>query len=109
MREMISIDDFKKVELKTAKVLAAEPVLGSDKLLRLSIDVGGETRQIISGIGRQYSPELLLGRSIVIVANLEPRIIMGLESQGMIVAASDGDLISILMPDKDIASGSSIK
>lgn len=106
---MISIDDFKKVELKTANVLAAEAVIGSDKLLKLSIDLGGETRQIISGIGRQYSPESLVGRRIVVVANLEPRMIMGLESQGMIVAASDGDNVSILTPDKEIAPGSSIK
>lgn len=106
---MITIDDFKKVELKTAKVLAAEPVEGSDKLLKLSVQVGEETRQIISGIGRQYSPEALVGQNIVIVANLEPRMIMGLESQGMIVAASDGDVISILTPDKDIAPGSPIK
>jgi methionine--tRNA ligase beta chain len=106
---MISIDDFKKVELRTAKVLSASPVDGSDKLLRLTISLGAEERQIVSGIGKQYPPDSLVGKSIVVVANLEPRTLMGLESQGMIVAASDGNMISILTPDKEVEPGSIIR
>jgi len=106
---MISIDDFKKVELKVAKVLSAEPIEGSDKLLKLQIDLGSEQRQILSGIAKFYKPEELVGRQIVIVANLEPRQMMGLESNGMILAAGDGELISLLAPDKELPPGTSIR
>ena len=106
---MITIDDFKKVELKVAKVLSAEPIEGSDKLLKLQIDLGSEQRQILSGIAKFYKPEELVGRQIVIVANLEPRQMMGLESNGMILAAGDGELISLLAPDKELPPGTSIR
>jgi len=106
---MISIDDFKKVELKVAKVLSAEPIEGSDKLLKLQIDLGSEQRQILSGIAKFYKPEELVGRQIVIIANLEPRQMMGLESNGMILAAGDGELISLLAPDKELPPGTSIR
>ncbi|KKW21073.1 MAG: Methionyl-tRNA synthetase, beta subunit [Parcubacteria group bacterium GW2011_GWB1_52_7] len=108
---MISIDDFKKLEIKTAKVLTAERVAGSDKLLRLRVDAGPEIgeRQIIAGIGNQYEPENLIGKTIVVLVNLEPRILMGLESRGMILAASDGETISLLAPDKDIQLGAVIR
>ncbi len=106
---MITIDDFKKVELKVAKVLSAEPVEGSEKLLKLQVDLGSEQRQILSGIAKYYKPEELVGRQIVVIANLEPRQMMGLESQGMVVAAGDGEVVSLLAPDKEIAPGTSIK
>ena len=106
---MITIDDFKKVELKVAKVLSAEPIEGSDKLLKLQIDLGSEQRQILSGIAEFYKPEELVGRQIVIIANLEPRQMMGLESNGMILAAGDGELISLLAPDKELPPGTSIR
>ena len=106
---MITIDDFKKVELKVAKVLSAEPIEGSDKLLKLQIDLGSEQRQILSGIAKFYKPEELVGRQIVIIANLEPRQMMGLESNGMILAAGDGELISLLAPDKELPPGTSIR
>ena len=108
---MISIDDFKKLEIKTAKVLTAERVAGSDKLLRLRVDAGPEIgeRQIIAGIGNQYEPENLIGKTIVVLVNLEPRILMGLESRGMILAASDGETIAMLTPDKEMPQGSIIR
>jgi methionyl-tRNA synthetase len=87
----ITIDDFAKVELRVAQVRVAEKVKGADKLLRLEVDLGTETRQIVAGIARAYDPEKLIGRKVVIVANLAPRKLRGLESQGMIVAASVGD------------------
>ena len=84
----ISIDDFAKVELRVAQVKAAEKVKGADKLLRLEVDLGTEVRQLVAGIAEAYTPESLIGRKVVIVANLAPRKLRGLESNGMIVAAS---------------------
>jgi methionyl-tRNA synthetase len=87
----ITIDDFAKVELRVGQVKVAEKVKGADKLLRLEVDLGTETRQVVAGIAKAYDPEKLIGRKVVIVANLAPRKLRGLESQGMIVAASLGD------------------
>jgi methionyl-tRNA synthetase len=87
----ITIDDFAKVELRVGQVKVAEKVKGADKLLRLEVDLGTETRQIVAGIAKAYDPEKLVGRKVVIVANLAPRKLRGLESQGMLVAASYGD------------------
>ena len=87
----ISIDDFLKVELRVGQVKAAEKVKGADKLLRLEVDIGTEVRQLVAGIALAYKPEDLIGRKVVIVANLQPRKLRGLESNGMIVAASVGE------------------
>ena len=106
---MISIDDFKKVELKVAKVLSAERVEGSEKLLKLEVDLGDEKRQIIAGIGKAYNPEDLPGKEIIVVANLEPRLLMGLESQGMVLAANDESGPVLLMPEKEVNPGTGIK
>jgi methionyl-tRNA synthetase len=84
----ISIDDFAKVELRVGQVKVAERVKGADKLLRLEVDLGSEVRQVVAGIAEAYAPELLVGRKVVIVVNLAPRKLRGLESNGMIVAAS---------------------
>jgi methionyl-tRNA synthetase len=84
----ISIDDFAKVELRVGQVKVAERVPKADKLLRLEVDLGTEVRQVLAGIAESYSPESLIGRKVVIVANLAPRKLRGLESNGMIVAAS---------------------
>ena len=84
----ITIDDFAKVELRVGLVKVAERVKGADKLLRLEVDIGTEVRQILAGIAEAYDPEPLVGRKVVIVANLAPRKLRGLESNGMIVAAS---------------------
>ncbi len=87
----ISIDDFVKIDLRVALVKVAEPVKGTDKLMRLEVDLGTETRQIVAGIAKAYTPEQLVGRKIVIVANLAPRKLKGLESKGMLLAASIGE------------------
>ena len=84
----ITIDDFTKIELRVAQIKVAERVKGADKLLRLEVDLGTETRQILAGIAEAYAPEMLVGRKIVIVANLAPRKMRGLESNGMLLAAS---------------------
>jgi methionyl-tRNA synthetase len=87
----ISIDDFLKVEMRVGLVKHAEKVKGADKLLRLEVDIGTEVRQVVAGIALAYEPEKLIGRKVVIVANLAPRKLRGLESNGMIVAASAGE------------------
>jgi methionyl-tRNA synthetase len=89
--DKITIEDFLKVELRVGEVKIAEKVKGADKLLRMEVDIGTETRQIVAGIAKAYDPEKLVGRKVVIVANLQPRKLRGLESNGMIVAASLGD------------------
>jgi len=89
--DRITIDDFMKVELRVGQIKVAEKVKGADKLLRMEVDIGTEVRQIVAGIAKAYEPEKLIGRKVVIVANLQPRKLRGLESNGMIVAASLGD------------------
>ena len=112
----ISFDEFKKVELKVAKVLTAERVEGSEKLLKLQVDLGADPsnpsgqdkRQIIAGVGTHYTPDQMIGREIIIVANLEPRTLMGLESQGMLLAAAD-DKPVLLKPDTEVPPGTGIR
>ncbi len=107
---MINIDDFSKVELKVGRVISAESIEGSDKLLKLMIDLGEEQpRQILSGIAKHYQPADLIDKQVTIIYNLEPRMMMGLESQGMILAAGNGETISLLVPDKDMPAGSKVK
>ena len=106
---MISLEDFQKLDLRVGKILKAERVEGSEKLLKLEIDLGSATRQIIAGIGKFYEPEKLVGREIPIVANLEPRTLMGLESQGMLLAADKAGEPVLLSPDQEVPSGSIIK
>lgn len=88
---MITIDDFLKCELRTVTILDCERVEGSDKLLKWTADMGEEKRTVVSGIGKKYNPEDLIGKQVVIVTNLEPRAIMGIESQGMILAVNDSE------------------
>ncbi|HUB02328.1 MAG TPA: methionine--tRNA ligase subunit beta, partial [Terriglobales bacterium] len=106
----ISIDDFTKVELRVAQVKVAERVKGADKLLRLEVDLGTEVRQILAGIAEAYAPETLVGRKIVIVANLAPRKLRGLESNGMLLAASiDGGKPVLASFLEDIPIGARLK
>jgi methionyl-tRNA synthetase len=109
-KDTIGIDDFRKLDLRVATVISAEPVPKSDKLLKLQVDVGTERRQIIAGIARHYRPQDLIGKSIVVVFNLQPAKLMGQESQGMLLAANaaDGKLV-IVSPAGDISSGSEVR
>lgn len=105
---MISIDEFRKVELKVATIKSAEPHPNADKLIVLQIDLGAEQRQICAGIRNHYAPEELVGKQIIVVANLETAKLRGLESQGMLLAASDEDRIIILTPEKPVRAGSKV-
>jgi len=108
--DFIEFDDFTKVDLRVAVIKEAEKVEKSKKLLRLIVDAGeAEPRQILAGISEHYAPEDLIGRRVVIVANLKPRKLMGLESQGMVLAASDDNGLSVLGVDRDVEPGSSAK
>lgn len=102
---MISIDEFRKLELKVATIIKAEPHPNADRLLVLQVDLGSEERQIVAGIKAHYAPEELVGRQVVVVANLETAKLRGVESQGMLLAASDGDRIVILIPEKKVSPG----
>jgi len=104
----ISIDEFAKLELRVAEVVAAEKVAKSRKLLKLTVRVGEETRTLVAGVAEHYAPSDLVGRTVVIVANLEPATLMGIESNGMVLAASDGGKLSLLTLDKELPSGSKV-
>ena len=106
---LLDISEFAKLDLRVAEVLTAEPVEGADKLLKLTINLGAESRQIVAGIAKHYAPEELVGKRIVVVANLKPAKLRGVESNGMLLAASDENTISILTPLRDVAIGSKVK
>jgi len=111
----MTIDEFKQCDLRVGRVITAERVEGSEKLLRLQVDLGetreGEPapRQILSGIGKAYSPEDLIAKQVVIIANLEPRMMMGFESQGMLLAASDAEGKPVILTAvSDVAPGTKV-
>ncbi|HUO75830.1 MAG TPA: methionine--tRNA ligase subunit beta [Candidatus Paceibacterota bacterium] len=105
-----SYDDFTKLEFRVATVTEAERVEGSEKLLKLQLDVGElGPRQIVAGVGKAYAPETLVGSQIIIVANLEPRTLMGNESNGMLLAARDGNDVPVLLRlEREVPAGSKI-
>lgn len=105
----ISIDEFMKIQLKTAKVLSAERVPKSEKLIKLQVSLGTEQRQIVAGIGKKYDPDTLIGKTIVIVANLKPAKLMGIESQGMVLAAGDADVRGLLTVLEEVDPGTKVK
>lgn len=106
---IVSYDEFKKVDLRVGKVISAEEVSGTDKLLKLEVSLGAETRIIVAGIRKYYSVEEVLGKKIVMVKNLQPVKLRGIESQGMLLAAVDKDNVVLLTLDKDITEGSKIQ
>ena len=109
-RPRITIDDFAKIDLRAAKVLAAERVPKADKLLKLTLDVGaGETRTVVSGIAPAYTPETMVGRTVIYLSNLAPRKIRGVLSQGMILAAGDADVLGLSALDRDVPPGTKIR
>ena len=105
---MISIEDFRKLELKIATVRAAEPHPNADRLMVLQVDLGSEQRQICAGIRDHYAPEELIGKQIVVVANLETAKLRGMESQGMLLAASDEGRVIVLTPEKSVMPGAKV-
>src|SRR5438477_12316671 len=107
---LINYNDFSKLELRVATVLECKPHENADKLLVLQIDLGGEKRQICAGLRQHYSPEQLIGRQIIVVANLEARAMRGQISQGMLLAASDPQTgkVIVIMPSEAVAAGSKV-
>ena len=106
----ITIDDFMKADLRAGKILSAERVPKSDKLIKMQIDIGLETRQILAGIGKYYAPEQLVGKTVIVVANLKPAKLMGHESQGMVLAGVYGDTLSVSAFEKtDVAPGAKVR
>lgn len=106
---MITIEEFAKVELRVATIKTVEPHPNADRLLVLKIDLGDEERQLVAGIRAHYTPEELVGKQIVVVANLQPVTLRGVESQGMLLAASDGERVIVLSPEKAVTPGAKIK
>ncbi len=106
---IIEYGDFQKLDLRVATVVAAERVPKADKLLKLQVDLGGETRQVLAGIAETYAPDALLGKKVVFLANLAPRKIRGIESQGMILAAGEERVLALSALDKDVPSGTKVK
>jgi methionyl-tRNA synthetase len=106
---LISIDDFRRVELRSARVEVAENIPKSKNLLKIEVSLGEERRTIVAGVARHYAPDELVGRTVVIVANLEPTKLMGVESQGMLLAAEDEDGLRLVGVEGGIRSGSRVR
>ena len=106
---MPSIEDFKKFEFVIGQIKEVKEHPNADRLFVVKVDIGTEVKQLVAGIRKSYTPEQLIGRRVVVVNNLEPAVIRGEESRGMILAASDENGISILAPDRDVVLGSIVK
>ena len=109
---MISYQDFQKLDLRIGEITAAEKIAGADKLLKLTVDLGGEIRTLVAGIALSYAPDQLIGKRVAVLANLQPATIRGVTSQGMALAAfreGDDASISLLVPDRPLDAGSHIK
>ena len=106
--DLVSFADFQKLDLRIARILAAEPIEGADRLLKLQIDLGTEKRQMVAGIAEHYAPEILVGKQVIVVANLEPATIRNVESQGMILAGS-GDAVVLATLEKEMPLGTQVR
>lgn len=107
---MLTIDDFRKLDLRVATVTAAEPHPNADRLLVLQIDLGTEQRQLVAGIRVHYEPAALVGKQVVVVANLEPATLRGVQSQGMLLAASDAEgRLAVVTPERPVTAGAPVK
>jgi len=109
LKIMVNFNEFQKIDLRVAKIVEAEKVEGADKLLKLKVDLGEEKRQLVAGIANFYQPEDLIGKEIVVVTNLEPKTLMGIESQGMLLAADVKGQPVLLKPDKEVPPGTKIR
>jgi methionyl-tRNA synthetase len=103
--EPVRFEDFQRLELRTARVLEVKPHPAADRLYLLRIDGGTEERQIVAGIRRNYAPEELVGRTLIVAWNLAPAVIRGEESRGMLLAVADGETVSVLRPDREVRPG----
>ncbi len=103
--EMVEFSDFAKIVFKTGRIISAEKVAGSEKLVRMQVDTGEEKRQLVAGIAKNYPPEKLAGKTIIVAANLKPKKVFGLESQGMLLAVEDENGVSLLTTDREVKPG----
>jgi methionyl-tRNA synthetase len=108
---MITIDDFRKIDLRVAQITSVEKIQKSEKLLKVKVDLGGEERMLVAGLGSAYKPEELVGLQVIVVANLQPAIIQGTESNGMMLGVGCGDRnhIALLTLNKEASSGSRVE
>lgn len=106
---MITLEDFKKLEIRIAKIKDVQDHPNADKLFVITIDLGDKTKQVVAGIRDSYKKEDLIGRNAIVVDNLEPAMLRGVESQGMILATRDDKGVSIITPDRDVTAGSIVK
>ncbi|MBI4398800.1 MAG: methionine--tRNA ligase subunit beta [Candidatus Omnitrophica bacterium] len=106
---LISLEEFKKIEIRVAEIISASAHPNADKLVLLKIRVGQAEKQIVAGIRAHYAPETLPGKKIVVINNLEPAVIRGEKSEGMLLAASDETMLTLVIPEKDIPSGAKVK
>ncbi len=107
--ERVSLDTFKKLELRVADILEVQPHPNADRLWVLTIRVGEACKQVVAGIRGHYDAQALAGKSVIVVNNIEPAVIRGVESQGMLLAASSGEVLSLIVPERPMASGSPIR
>jgi methionine--tRNA ligase beta chain len=106
---VIQLVDFQKCDLRVAEIAAAEPIAGTDKLLQLTLDLGDEQRTTVAGIALSYAPQDLIGKQVVVLANLEPVTLRGVRSEGMVLAAGDEKSVSLLTLDRPMPKGSKIR
>jgi methionyl-tRNA synthetase len=110
-KQLVSIKEFQKLDLRIGEVLTAEAVPGADKLLKLTVDIGGEVRTMVAGIALSYGPEELVGKRVVVVANLEPATIRGVRSEGMLLAGwtkGDDRSITLVTPERTLPTGAKV-
>jgi methionyl-tRNA synthetase len=107
--EYVSFDDFMKLDLRVGRIISVEDHPNADRLYVVKVDLGDEVRQLVAGLKKYYSKDELLNKTVVIIANLEPKKLRGVESQGMLLAADDGENVALLMPDKEVKLGAKIR
>ncbi len=106
---MVSLEEFKKFELRVAEIESVIPHPNADRLYVVTVKIGETRKQIVAGIRKYYSEEELKGKKIIVINNLEPAVIRGVESQGMLLAASEGDLLTVVVPERPIPDGAQVK
>ncbi|RLF04747.1 MAG: methionine--tRNA ligase subunit beta [Thermoprotei archaeon] len=107
--EEVTFEEFKRLDLRVGKIVAAERVKRARKLLLLKVDLGGEIRQLVAGLAEYYEPSELVGKEVVVVANLKPKVIMGLVSRGMLLAAVENGRPILIIPEKEVAPGTKVE
>ena len=105
---MVSINDFKRIDLRTARVLSVEAHPSADRLWVVKIDVGSEQKQLVAGLKGHYEPEQLVGKTVIVVNNLQPAVLRGVESQGMLLAAQDGSDVVVVTTDREVTPGAQV-